>query len=62
MSEPTVPVRIPGHRLFGENQKPGSGMHRVTEDEAVQIIRGMVGELGDEKREEVMQYLTETQP
>ncbi|AGC34343.1 hypothetical protein HSTV2_76 [Halorubrum sodomense tailed virus 2] len=50
---PSVPVRVPGHRLQGDDQHPERGLHHVSEDEAVQIIRGMVAELDEAHREEV---------
>ncbi|UBF22336.1 hypothetical protein HRTV-11_gp79 [Halorubrum virus HRTV-11] len=46
-----VPIRIPGHRLHGEDQYPEKGLYHVSEDEAEQIIRGMVIEMAREKTE-----------
>ncbi|UBF22444.1 hypothetical protein HCTV-15_gp77 [Haloarcula virus HCTV-15] len=46
-----VPIRIPGHRLHGERQYPEKGLYHVSEDEAEQIIRGMVIEMARETAE-----------
>lgn len=48
-----VPIRIPGHRLSGEDQHPYRGLYHVSDDEAVHIIRGMVAAMDEQSREEV---------
>lgn len=58
MTDANVPVRLPGHRLQGEGQHPERGLYHVSDDEAVQLIRGMVAEMDEPYREELRELLT----